>query len=34
VTEIELSDNPEYRGYWESFGYTNSGDLDKPSIGP
>lgn len=29
VTEIELSDNAGYRGYWESRGYSNSGDLDK-----
>jgi DMSO/TMAO reductase YedYZ molybdopterin-dependent catalytic subunit len=29
VTEIELSDDPEYRGYWESRGYSNDGDLDK-----
>jgi len=29
VTEIELSDDIEYRGYWEQRGYSNSGDLDK-----
>jgi len=29
ITEIELSDNPDYRGYWESRGYSNTGDLDK-----
>jgi len=29
VTEIELSDDIEYRGYWEERGYSNSGDLDK-----
>ena len=29
ITTIELSDDPEYRGYWESRGYSNSGDLDK-----
>jgi len=29
VTEIELSDDENYRGYWESGGYSNSGDLDK-----
>jgi len=33
VTGIELSDDVDYRGYWESRGYTNSGDLDKPSRG-
>lgn len=30
VTEIELSDNPEYRGYWESRGYNNNGDHKGP----
>jgi DMSO/TMAO reductase YedYZ molybdopterin-dependent catalytic subunit len=34
VTEIELSNDPSYRGYWESFGYSNSGDLDQPYLGP
>ena len=29
ITEIELSDNEEYRGYWESRGYSNDGDLGK-----
>jgi DMSO/TMAO reductase YedYZ molybdopterin-dependent catalytic subunit len=28
VTEIELSNNPEYKGFWESRGYSNSADLD------
>ncbi len=32
VHEIEVSDDPDYRGYWESFGYSNSGDLDKPTF--
>jgi len=31
VTEIELTDDPTYRGYWESRGYSNSGDRDKSS---
>ena len=30
ITGIELSDNVDYRGYWESVGYSNEGDLDKP----
>jgi DMSO/TMAO reductase YedYZ molybdopterin-dependent catalytic subunit len=30
VTEIEVSDNPEYRGYWESRGYNNKGDYNGP----
>src|SRR4030043_2458745 len=29
ITEIELSDDTSYRGYWESRGYSNSADLDK-----
>jgi DMSO/TMAO reductase YedYZ molybdopterin-dependent catalytic subunit len=29
ITEIELSDNDKYRGFWESRGYSNDGDLDK-----
>jgi len=26
LTEIELSDNPDYKGYWESRGYNNDAD--------
>jgi len=33
VTQIELSDNPDYRGYWERSGYSNDGSLDKSFIG-
>ncbi len=33
VSEIELSSDSAYRGYWESRGYTNSGDRDKSSFG-
>jgi len=29
VTEIELSDDVNYRGYWESRGYSNDADLDR-----
>ena len=29
VTEIEISDDPNYEGYWESRGYSNNGDLNK-----
>jgi DMSO/TMAO reductase YedYZ molybdopterin-dependent catalytic subunit len=29
VTKIELSDDEDYRGFWESRGFSNSGDLDK-----
>jgi DMSO/TMAO reductase YedYZ molybdopterin-dependent catalytic subunit len=34
VTEIELSNDPTYKGYWESFGYSNNGDLDQPFLEP
>jgi len=27
ITEIELSDNVDYRGYWESRGFPNDADL-------
>jgi DMSO/TMAO reductase YedYZ molybdopterin-dependent catalytic subunit len=30
VTKIELSSDPNYKGYWESRGYSNTGDLNKP----
>ncbi|MFC1954054.1 molybdopterin-dependent oxidoreductase [Chloroflexota bacterium] len=33
ITEIELSDDTDYRGYWESRGYSNTGDLDKSFFG-
>jgi len=33
VSEIELSDDPAYQGYWESRGYSNTGDLDKGYFG-
>jgi len=29
ITEIELSDEVNYRGYWEQRGYSNSADLDE-----
>jgi DMSO/TMAO reductase YedYZ molybdopterin-dependent catalytic subunit len=33
ITEIELSDDVNYRGYWESRGYSNNADLDKSFFG-
>jgi DMSO/TMAO reductase YedYZ molybdopterin-dependent catalytic subunit len=33
ITTIELSNNEEYRGYWELRGYSNNGDLDKSFYG-
>jgi DMSO/TMAO reductase YedYZ molybdopterin-dependent catalytic subunit len=32
ITEIEVSDNVDYRGYWEERGFSNDGDLDKSFI--
>ena len=29
VTRIEVSDDANYRGYWESRGYSNNGSLDR-----
>jgi DMSO/TMAO reductase YedYZ molybdopterin-dependent catalytic subunit len=29
ITSIEISDNIEYRGYWESRGYSNNADINK-----
>ena len=29
ITQIELSDDINYKGYWEERGYSNEGDLDK-----
>ncbi len=33
VTEIELSDDVDYLGFWESRGYSNSADLDEDFYG-
>ena len=33
VTGIRLSDDPTYRGYWESRGYSNTGDLNQSFLG-
>ncbi|UCD73262.1 MAG: molybdopterin-dependent oxidoreductase [Candidatus Bathyarchaeota archaeon] len=32
ITMIEISDDPNYRGYWESRGYSNTGNLDEPYL--
>lgn len=29
ITKIELSDDVNYKGFWEERGYSNTGDLDK-----
>jgi DMSO/TMAO reductase YedYZ molybdopterin-dependent catalytic subunit len=33
ITEIKLSNNPEYEGFWESRGYSNIGNLGEPFYG-
>lgn len=33
IERIELSDDKSYRGYWESRGYSNEGDLNKSFFG-
>ncbi len=33
LTEIELSNDPNYRGFWESRGYNNNGDVNGPKVG-
>lgn len=33
ITKIEISDDEDYEGYWESRGYSNSADLDKGFFG-
>ena len=33
ITEIEISENIYYKGYWESRGYSNNADLDKGFFG-
>ena len=32
VTEIEISDNTSFRGYWESAGYNNNADINGPAF--
>lgn len=31
ITEIEVSNDTAFRGYWEQRGYSNEGELDEPS---
>ena len=33
IDRIELSDDVDYEGFWESRGYSNTGDLDKDFFG-
>ncbi len=30
IKEIELSDNENFRGYWERYGYSQKGDFNEP----
>jgi DMSO/TMAO reductase YedYZ molybdopterin-dependent catalytic subunit len=32
VTRIELSDNTDFRGYWEGYGYNNNADTNGPAF--
>ena len=34
ITRIELSDDPNYRGFWESRGYNNDSELSGSKFGP
>ena len=34
VTKIELSNDPNYKGYWESNGYNNNGDVKGSKFAP
>ena len=34
ITEIELSDNEDYKGFWESRGYSNDGNLNEGFFDP
>jgi len=34
VTTIDVTNDPSYRGYWESRGYSNTGNLNQSFSGP
>ncbi len=34
VTRIEVSDNTDFLGYWESVGYNNNADVNGPAYAP
>jgi DMSO/TMAO reductase YedYZ molybdopterin-dependent catalytic subunit len=34
VTDIDITNDPSYRGYWESRGYSNIGNLNESFSGP
>ncbi len=29
IEKIQVTDDPDYRGYWEQRGYSNTADLEK-----
>ena len=33
ITRIELSDDTSFRGFWESYGYSNDADINGPIFG-
>jgi DMSO/TMAO reductase YedYZ molybdopterin-dependent catalytic subunit len=33
LTRIELSNDPDYKGFWESRGFSNNGDVNGPKLG-
>ena len=33
VTKIEVSNNTTYKGYWESRGYSDTGDINQSFLG-
>ena len=34
VTRIEVSSDPNYKGYWEKSGYNQNGDVSGPMFQP
>lgn len=34
VIRIEISDDTDFRGYWESYGYNNNADINGPAFEP
>lgn len=34
ITAIEISDNEDYQGFWESQGYSNEGNFNKHFFNP
>ncbi|MEK6537311.1 MAG: molybdopterin-dependent oxidoreductase, partial [Actinomycetota bacterium] len=34
ITKIELTNDPNFRGYWESRGYNQDGSMTGPKVEP